>query len=243
MTLNPYQAPAELESDAVKVETGQEAEGSMSDRDRQAILSGINLVRTGHSVVVVMLFLTPIIATLSDLNPLDPNGGLFSGIPLGVGFGLMVSILGVAHWCTITQPQRRSAWLALVLQTFSMVAVYGYLMAVFNAGFANGFVRLFGASAFAGLLISQAVIALIMRSFALKCGDDGAKASCELSVVGYAIAASVASLIALGMPTPAGTKLVAYFLSGLFVLVGVSTKVRAAHSLLGKFRRESSPAI
>ena len=167
------------------------------DADRLArVVRGMKTIRIGYWVALVSLVG---IGGIVFFQSAWPRPGAFASISmfLLVGLGLLTAMLGLTQWGALLGVHQKLALLALALQMIAMVAMIGYLSVVVSGRPLSGMLRLFGASGFATLLTSQAIVALIVRSWAERGRFMLATHACELSVMGCAVCAATCSLVAL----------------------------------------------
>ncbi len=244
MSQNPYQAPAPVETESASAGQPREPFADVHQRSRRVILSGLRLICIGHSLALVVTLL----GLLSMLNPfwrlLQSGDKQWAILALFAGISLMVSLLGVAHWCTLPDRKRGAPWLALILQTFSMVGVYGFLLAVFSQEIPwRGMIRLFGASSFAALLTSQAIIALIMRGFAVRRHSGRARMLGELATISYAISGSLVSWAVLGQRSMTNGQVALLSSAWIFVCIAFAAKIRAGRILITDYQPQRDASV
>lgn len=188
------------------------------------------MLRRGF-VLLVMGFGCCVVPLPSGFSPSQQQLPAVTGAFVA-GFGLLIILIGISFWCTTDDWRRMLAWFALCLTTVSFVAVSGYLSAYFAGQAATGFHRLFGASAFAGLSTSLAIIALIMRSLAIELRLGLCKFECEISAIAFAVPASILSALATGGLASGEFVFVTYLLGLLSISVAIFSQFAATNTLI-----------
>ena len=111
--------------------------------------------------------------------------------------GLLVVLFGNAMLATVKGKQKTPLLFAILLQVVAMVCALAYARASINGQIPNGFLKLFGASVFAGLLFSQTIIAIVLRAWSLVQQLRVATHACEVVIGTFAVSAAICSLMSL----------------------------------------------
>ncbi len=192
MQINPYESPpvsiVNLDS-ALPLGPGSEV-----DRERfTKLLRKLAVIRMGDGVLtmsiaslgLVLFFKEPGAKSLAT----SPSLAALTLIALAMAMVYVGLFLVVA----VPLIQGKLAIFALVLQTMATIGVVSFVLAVIQRQFVGGLLPLFGAAAFAMLLTSQAIVALVIRSLASSYRIVDAVRWSYCAVIGYALCATVTS--------------------------------------------------
>jgi hypothetical protein len=221
MNLNPYQAPAAVESSLGHEACVATLRERFNAHQQARWYSGLRLIRWGHAIVLLS---TLFWGALAVTQTSGLRFGTLSGLAIlmsAAGVGLLLILLGVVKWSVLPGGERSFALLVLLLQSVAMLATGAFIVGTLNGRFVGGLFQLFGASAFATLLTSQAIIALLNRSWAVALRNRAAIHASELAVIGYAVCATLCSANALHLfprRGPLSTLFLAMFISGVVAL-------------------------
>ncbi len=165
MRINPYESPSvsivDLDS-ALPLGRSSEVDRELSTK----LLRKLAVVRMGDGVLtmsiaslgLVLFFKEPGAKSLAT----SPSLAALTLIALAMAMVYVGLVLVVA----VPLVQGKLAIFALVLQTMATIGVVSFVLAVIQRQFVGGLLPLFGAAAFAILLTSQAIVALVIRSLA-----------------------------------------------------------------------------
>jgi hypothetical protein len=231
MNMNPYGSPAEVET----LEKYITSIPSIADRfdagQRLKLRIGLRMAAWGHTIVLFCV-------AESTFHYVFPSEkAIISGIgQVGAGIGLIIILLGVLLWSGLPGREKIFALLAVLVQVIAMLATSGYLIAAFNGRFVGGLFMLFGASAFSMLLTSQAIVALVNRSWAAAFQDQIAVHAGEFAVVGYAICASACAVNAIQWIPAPGQVPTVRLLANVFGILALVLQMVAFERTLRSFR-------
>ncbi len=235
--LNPYQAPAAVESSG-EIALGLPMISDRFDMRQQTRLrNGLRVIGCGHAITLASVLVFALLLTINiwGVGDIPESWGVAAVISSGAG--LVVIWFGLIYWASLPGKVRWYSIIVMVLQLFATFGVASFFARLLLGQSTSGFVELFAAAAFALLLISQALVALIGRSLAKLFPSRLAIHASELAVVGYAIAGTLCSAGALNMlPRRVyGDSIPFAVLAALVVALVAQTIAHAA--ALGVFRR------
>lgn len=177
--INPYQAPAISEVDLDE----SDSQSVASLGELAGWVAGLRMIGVGYLFVLPVIF-----------------GYLFwdenRSMPFLVLGGLLFVVIGVFRIAFLQTRFRSLLWLAAVLQLVSMIGLAGLALDMLDDGrLANGFRYLFGASMFAMLLFSQALVAIVLKTWANESGVKFTDGASDLAVIGFAISGGIVSVL------------------------------------------------
>lgn len=221
MAINPYQSPA-LNIAGIDDVSDVASHGERDAVEIRWTLRALHLIRLGDAVQsiatgmfgILLLVNTPSAKTLSTLQ---------ATVTFGViGTGGLFSFIGLVLLTSQAHRQQTIAILALLLQTIGTVAVASFVASIRRSQFIGGLLPLFGAAAFAMLLTSRAIVALVVRARTPSQYPTRAVGWSHLAVICYAACATLASALSLraipvGMPTTFALLLI--FIFGLVATI------------------------
>jgi len=227
--LNPYQSPTVVDPTINPVSAGATITDRFDEKQRSLLLAALKLVNHGHLVVMASAILFGLSVAFRTSGPLAADSVNGAIVLFGVGSGLLVKLLGVSAWCSLSGPEKAFSILAMTLQVLAMFATGIFVIATLNGRFVGGLFPLFGASAFAMLLISQAIIALVNRSWALSLRDKIGTRSSELAVIGYAVCASLCAANSMKMISQKGHLTAVVFMTLVAGITALVLQMIALH--------------
>lgn len=137
----------------------------MTERSRLAFLGGLRCVRMGHLLIATTILLEVVRKLFfTDSHPF-PAGAFIATFGI---CGAMLSLVGVAHWCTVEDHRSSWAWLTLIGSIFSVIIYFAdWASRMFKSG-AGTVPQLVGITGEVGMLVCQIVILIILRSLAIE---------------------------------------------------------------------------
>lgn len=203
MTINPYQSPLDPPSDSPDEEV-LAGEGRSDASAEIAIDAGFRWVAAGYSLLLV----TAMVATLLLLARGEPFRlhRLPAARPLAFAAlaGLMAALWGTVRWASVSQPNRLPLSIALALQSLAMVALGRYVSVSIEGPLGRSLLHFFGASAYAMLCTSQAIVGLAAQAWLRRRGATRGTVVLTGAVIAFAVSASLFSALALDVLDAAG---------------------------------------
>ncbi len=198
MTLNPYQSPLpDIRHDDDPTDFLGHGEHSQNEAAIRWTLRALRVIRLGDSLQLVcvsalalqLLVMSPSAKTLSTLPSLVVLGG--------IGGGVVLSFLGLILLTSQKHRQHSITLLAIILHVVGSIAITSFLAAMIRSQSLRGLLPLFGASAFAMLLTSKALVAMIIQPQSVRTLRVGPVRWSHLAVICYAFCVAFSSALSL----------------------------------------------
>jgi len=191
------------------------------------MLRKLAVIRVGDAILMVSIVVLGLAQFFTE-----PTFKSFSTLSSTVGFALIAAALAMTHVglvlvVAVPGDHRSPVIFALVLQVIATIGVASFIVRVIQLQFVGGLLPLFGAAAFAMLLTSQAIVALVIRTIASQYQlVDGIQWSYG-AVIGYALCATVASSWSLHVIPPVIPPRIVLTCMCVFALAGTASRFHA----------------
>jgi hypothetical protein len=188
---NPYQSPtATDEPSGFETESNDAWLGQSGVRAR---LLATVVILGGSEFFVFVLALGILAFSIVESDPLFATSG---GPTLLTTMGLvsLVKTFALPIWAAMPGTQRRYAIGSALLHPIAVIAVSIFCLRAMRGAFVPGMMELFGASALALLMTSQALLALAIRAISVAQQLPFLRVTCGLAVIGYALSAAACSM-------------------------------------------------
>lgn len=188
---NPYQSPtATDEPSGFATESNDDWLGQPGVRVRLLVTV---VILGGSEFLVFVLALGILAYSIVESGPLFATSG---GPTLLTAMGLvsLSKTFALPIWAAMPGPQRRYSIGSAILHPIAVTSVSVFCLRAMRGNFVPGMMELFGASAFAMLMTSQALLAIALRAIAVSQQLPFLRVTCGLAVMGYALSAAACSL-------------------------------------------------
>ena len=213
----------------------------MTERSRLAYLGGVRSIRMGHGLIAVAL----VQLIIARFLPAFMRTSLLSdgGIATVGAVGVMISMIGIAHWCTVEDRRSGIAWLILIGGIVAIIVYFAEIMARVANLHPDAMPQIIGLLAESGLLAGQALLMGILRSLAILYADGKLRAWSEQSIAMCAIAVLFLIPLTVFGPIVQELKLIGLAIAASMTLVSIGFTIAVCHKLIPHVNSKSKLEI
>lgn len=211
---NPYQPPPDTAASAADV-SRMPLQDALTGRERDLVVRGMQWIRGGSC-----LLLAAVIALLVKAYVLQGFSPGVTKLVLGIAIlALTMTFGGLVYWSVVPGRQRQLVLFSLGLGVFATTLNAAYFFQLVGRPTVSGLFQLFGATAFAMLLTSQALMTLVTRAWSWRHESYYLARVCDLAVIAYAVCAIANTSMAMNRSLSGNTLLiVTQCLTGLIAI-------------------------
>ncbi len=196
MPINPYASPS-IDIDPIGPASRDGSPHAFDPVEITRVVRALRLIRWGDSVQLLstgmlgllFYFRSPVAKALSTLSATVTLSFLCTGV--------LLSFVGLLLLTSHERRHRSISIFAIALQSIGAVSVASFVASIQRSQFIGGLMPLFGAAAFAMLLTSMAIVALVVRTHLTTNHPVKLVGWGNAAVICYALCATLASALSL----------------------------------------------